>query len=241
MNRWIRVLIMVLALMLVASWSFAAITAYKKTARTGGGASAMDGVDGATLTDGSMAEVFDSGVSVVWKYELDATCSESESDPDIIVPDTNPGTKCWRLIGKISKSPIIEYGTDRFVTGKWNYINVAANSGTTLSGTSVFATAITGVSTPARPMTSGITLFMVSPSGGENCMIYNDSDTASSGNTLYVHFQPGDTVKSNVACTAGVSKYIISGTTLEKKLVMWSNGAGVWVIDAVGTPTVEAK
>lgn len=130
--------------------------------------------------------------------------------------------------------------TDQTVTGKINFVNVGANATATLSGASIFGCAVTGAANGARPVTSGITLIAVSPSGGENFWIYNNDDTSISGETLYVHFAPGDTVVSNVPCTPGVSKYVIAGTAMEKKLVLWSNGTSTWVIDAIGDPDVEA-
>jgi len=68
---------------------------YKKTALTGGGATALDGVDGAALVDGNLAFVTVS--NVIYHYILDDDSGATESSPDVIAPDTNPGNKRWLL------------------------------------------------------------------------------------------------------------------------------------------------
>lgn len=68
---------------------------YKKTALTGGGATALDGVDGAALVDGNLAFVTYGGV--IYNYILDDDSGATESSPDVIAPDTNPGNKRWLL------------------------------------------------------------------------------------------------------------------------------------------------
>lgn len=134
--------------------------------------------------------------------------------------------------------PILEGTTSGTVTGKVYVINLAVNSNQTLSGSSLFGAWVTGASNAARTPTAGITVYLVSPSGGENVYLYNDDATTSSGNTLYVHFASGDTVKSDQTITAGTSKFIVGGTALEKSLLCWSTGTSVWVVKTSGTPTV---
>ena len=68
---------------------------YKKTALTGGGATALDGVDGAALVDGNLAFVTYGGV--IYNYILDDDSGAAESIPDVIAPKTNPGNKRWIL------------------------------------------------------------------------------------------------------------------------------------------------
>jgi hypothetical protein len=68
------------------------------TCRTGGG-DCLDGIDGETLTAGDGAfVVMDAGSTTpqTYVYRLYAS-SASESDPSIVAPDTNPGTKRWHL------------------------------------------------------------------------------------------------------------------------------------------------
>lgn len=70
---------------------------YSRTALTGGGATALDYIDGALLTGGEFAYVPVSGK--IYIYKLNASSSAAENSPFLIVPDTNPGTKRWELIG----------------------------------------------------------------------------------------------------------------------------------------------
>lgn len=64
-------------------------------ALTGGGADALDAIDGDSLTDLDVARVFASNIH--YEYILDADGAGSESSPNRILPDTNPGTKAWVL------------------------------------------------------------------------------------------------------------------------------------------------
>lgn len=68
---------------------------YIRTGLTGGSTTDLDGIDGNQLNDGDVAFVFDSNTSYI--YQLDASSGASESSPDVIAPDTNPGTKRWIL------------------------------------------------------------------------------------------------------------------------------------------------
>lgn len=70
-------------------------TAYKKSALTGGGATALDGIDGAGLLDGDFAYIMAS--NALYVYQLDDDLASGERAPEIIVPDSNAGTKCWVL------------------------------------------------------------------------------------------------------------------------------------------------
>ena len=90
-----RLVLLFVILALCAGPAWAANTAYYKTQRTGGGASAMDGIDGDTLVDKDLCFVFDGSDS--YFYRLDASSGAAESDPEIIAPDLNAGTKRWIL------------------------------------------------------------------------------------------------------------------------------------------------
>jgi hypothetical protein len=65
------------------------------TARATGGAKSLDSIDGDSLTDLDVGIVLAN--SIFWLYLLDDDASGTESDPGIINPDTNPGTKSWIL------------------------------------------------------------------------------------------------------------------------------------------------
>jgi hypothetical protein len=71
----------------------ALVTIYHRAALTGGGATALDGVDGASLIDGDRAFVM--AGNVFYAYLLDADSGAGESSPAIISPDTNAGAKRW--------------------------------------------------------------------------------------------------------------------------------------------------
>ena len=73
-------------------------TLYQRTSLTGGGADALDEEDGANLVDGDFAFVMTSA-NIAYIYILDADSGAAESSPDIISPDTHPGSKRWLLQG----------------------------------------------------------------------------------------------------------------------------------------------
>jgi len=70
-------------------------TVYIKTALTGGTTDAVDGIDGDTLLDGDVCHVYVSNVA--YQYILDDDSGATESSPDVIAPDLNPGDKRWIL------------------------------------------------------------------------------------------------------------------------------------------------
>lgn len=69
---------------------------YGAIALIGGTTGALDELDGAALADNDIAIVVVQGGDI-YPYVLDATSGASESSPEIIAPDTNPGTKRWLL------------------------------------------------------------------------------------------------------------------------------------------------
>lgn len=71
----------------------ARIVNYHLTALTGGGAGALDSIDGNQLEDGYRAYIIQGGVFSV--FYLDADSGAGDNGSTIIAPDTNPGTKRW--------------------------------------------------------------------------------------------------------------------------------------------------
>jgi hypothetical protein len=63
---------------------------------TGGGAGALDAIDGSLLSDGDGAVVV--GSSTVYFYNLDGDSGAAESSPDVIAPDLNADNKRWLLL-----------------------------------------------------------------------------------------------------------------------------------------------
>ena len=99
MKKIIFVLFMVLAL---TAGSLEARVVYIRTALTGGGASALDGIDGASLADGDATIVFYN--SQTYFYYLNATSGATASSPLVISPTANAGTKRWLLQGMVATS-----------------------------------------------------------------------------------------------------------------------------------------
>ena len=71
------------------------------TGLTGGG-NALDGIDGAGLTDGdgALCIIDDSGTIKAYFYRLEdyGSSPPDENPPSVITPDTNPGNKRWELV-----------------------------------------------------------------------------------------------------------------------------------------------
>jgi len=67
-----------------------------RTALTGGGAGALDALDGAALNDKDIISVYLAGY-MYW-YWLNAASAAAEVSPAIISPDTNAGDKRWILL-----------------------------------------------------------------------------------------------------------------------------------------------
>lgn len=70
-------------------------TVYLRTTITGGTSSSMDYIDGNVLLNGDACFVMESGIQ--YPYLLDDDIGGSESSPDLIAPDSNPGNKRWIL------------------------------------------------------------------------------------------------------------------------------------------------
>ena len=70
----------------------------------GGGAGALDAIDGAALVDKEIAIVV-MPLGYTYVYTLDADSGAAESSPDIIAPDANPGNKRWILNGIVPADP----------------------------------------------------------------------------------------------------------------------------------------
>lgn len=77
--------------------------AYYATALTGGGATALDFIDGNDLNDGDFAFAFffTGGDARVLIYVLDADHAGTEDGTFIITPDSNPGNKRWILASAV--------------------------------------------------------------------------------------------------------------------------------------------
>ena len=77
---------------------------YTKTEINGGGSTALDSINGTDLAQGNRALVVKgTNPGQVYIYVLDATVGGAENYPDLIVPDTNAGTKRWVLASSPSR------------------------------------------------------------------------------------------------------------------------------------------
>jgi len=163
-------------------------TFYTKTALLGGTSISLDGINGDLLIDGDICYTFlsVSGSPFQYTHQLDDDLSGAESSPDIINPDTNAGTKSWRLLnsgsgGIIATNTNVDTGVEQIDTFPdtigdavfWDYLikrNEIMRSGTIVSvfsGTSDTGAFFSGASTglTGHGDTSGVSL-TVGVSGG---------------------------------------------------------------------------
>ncbi len=96
-----KLFIAMLLILLLTVNCFATGFTYTKRGLTGGATSDLDGIDGDDLANGYTAIVITS--TSYYVYFLDATDGSAESSPDIIAPDSNPGTKRWLLQNSASE------------------------------------------------------------------------------------------------------------------------------------------
>lgn len=82
-----------------------ALNAYRCSSLIGGGAGALDSLDGANLLDLYSAVVFTADTT--YFYILDDNAGGAEGSPDKITPDSNAGTKRWILVGSIGVSGVL--------------------------------------------------------------------------------------------------------------------------------------
>ena len=88
-------------------------TYYSPKELTGGGADALDFIDGAGLNDDDIAIV--SYNNIIYFYRLESTSGAAENSPYVISPDTNAGNKRWLLQSAI--------GFNAPCRAKFNYID----------------------------------------------------------------------------------------------------------------------
>ena len=86
---------------------------------TGGTDNALDAIDPQDCAgDGSSKVLQDNDSAIVittgfaYFYTMDASSSEVENSPDVIVPDANPGTFRWLLVGSIAATTIAAHIAD---------------------------------------------------------------------------------------------------------------------------------
>lgn len=102
---------------------------FDKTTLTGGGASALDSIDGATLNDGDKAFVYTSG-DILYVYLLDADSGQAENSPYVISPDSNAGSKRWKL----QSLPAQNSGAPQSFSGSFTGFTAAESKTTNITG-----------------------------------------------------------------------------------------------------------
>ena len=141
-----------------------------------------------------------------------------------------------------------EIRTEANITGKIYIINLTGNpvaiagekTGTTISGASCYGGwTKSGTSAQIGDALTEVTAIMTSAVEGMSHVFRIMQDTAQSGGTINVLFEADDNIASQTAIIAGTSKYILSGTTNAKKLVLTASGTSEWEVDEVGSPTVD--
>jgi hypothetical protein len=95
-----------------------------KAALTGGAANAVDGIDGAVLSDGDIVPA--SVSDVLYWYRVNATSGAAESSPDIISPVANAGDKRNILQGLRAASLVL---TGNITMGDDKWIGLGASAG----------------------------------------------------------------------------------------------------------------
>lgn len=178
---------------------------YTKTALTGGGDTALDGIDGNLLNNLDIGIVTAAGV--IYFYVLNNDLTTAESSPGIISPDKNYGTKRWILqggnfenlgIGTSTPASLLTLAVDG--VDNTNYgrglqiIRAAANTGQHIAlirqgtaiislgyvyNTSIFAIG-SGQATDSNFAGSNI-LFAIDPTGGKVGI-----GTAAPGNKVHI-------------------------------------------------------
>jgi hypothetical protein len=158
------------------------IIAYKKTALTGGSASALDGISGAVLFGGEFAHVMVGGV--VYIYELNATSGAAESIPDIIAPDVSPGNKRWILqqMGKAATTTFA--GVSELATNA----EAAAMTDALRALTPSTAAYLVSMLTNPKAMSQGVYLTGAT-SGSSGLRASNNANLNMNYNNFTIHFE----------------------------------------------------
>jgi len=188
-----------------------ALTAYKKTALTGGGASALDGIASAGLIDGDFAFTFVSGVS--WKYIYDDDSGLAESSPFVIAPD-DIGAGSGRWIFQIESgliNEIIQAASDTLTAAECSG-TIINNYGQSVANTQTLPAAAKGLSGTCVIATAGTGAFNLK--AGASDKIYLDGTALDDGDKASIATPAVGNSMSFVAFHTGASAYdwlVISG------------------------------
>lgn len=124
----IKSIILILLILLFSSTAFGA--KYYRTALTGGSSNALDGIDGDDLNDGDLCDVVTS-TTAFYSYRLSASSGAAEDSPDVIAPDTNPGSKRWLQLTNVIHCDTFDLnGASNFTFGDSNDSTWTVDTGT---------------------------------------------------------------------------------------------------------------
>ena len=177
-------------------------TIYHFTALTGGAATALDSVDGNSLLDLDRAFTLVSGTAYI--HQLDAASGAAESSPDVIAPDTNPGTKRWIL-----QSVSATVNLTGPITSVGNATSVASQTGTgstfVMNSSPTLITPTLGVATA----TSINKLAITAPATAATLTIA-EGKTLTASNTITFTATDGSTLAIGTGGTLGTAAYTAS-------------------------------
>ncbi len=177
-------------------------TGYVKTS-LGTGASGIKGIDGAVLYEGDFCWV---GVTnLAYFYLLDADSGASESSPDILVPDSNPGQKRWILQNLLSSGFTATSTTTLTISVASKTLTVQTNKGFVV-GMSV---KIANTASPTNWMHGDITAYTPSTGvlvvnvtaingSGTDVATWTISSSAPASSSLVYSFSRGGTLLNAV-------------------------------------------
>lgn len=141
-----------------------------------------------------------------------------------------------KITGTLTK----EIATTETITGRSKHINLTSSSLVTLDLSGTSSVWVSAVSDTARAPTSGVSVQLESPdAAGYDVVFIMENSSYDAGTTTYLHFPSGDNIASADTITAGVSKYIMSGTTDAQKIICHSTGTSIWYVTTTGSPTVD--
>lgn len=135
--------------------------------------------------------------------------------------------------------PLLEGGTAPLSGGivHWGIFPSAV----TPSGETCFGAHLSAVSAfETRGALNGVTVYVPSGTGnGESMLFYSESLTSEAGTTLWVVFWPKDDLVTDEVMDAGVSCFMVSGTTMDELVYVQSNAPSAWMVKTSGSPTIQ--
>lgn len=234
----------------VVTHSYGATQMFTKGSLTGGTSGCLDQIDGDNVLDGDKAIVVTS--TRYYVYRLNATSGATESSPDVIAPDTNPGNKRWLLISNLDSDLVsyinnMTYGTNYYLQTKETKNIDAINLTTWASGylypreINAYQFAGEGALFPLIPVTS------TSPAtyAADTTLSTGTGTISLAGTDLVTVFGDGGTCDYKISM--GTEWEVGSGTvtdgtpdTLARDNIYASSNSHLPVNFSVGTKTVTA-